>query len=156
MDISTYSELENQMNKICESVVDSVSELMLRDLKEIIKKETYGSHGRNVVYESTFEFLEAWEWTPIRKATKELSRQLFYHWQTLKTNPATYTHVDYISGRDNREQLAEILNINGMEPGNPIAVFRYSFWNSYIVNMFLGGDILKYFDQEFGKLGIKR
>ncbi len=156
MDINTYAELENQMNKICESVINSVSDRMLQDLKDIIKRDTYGSHGRNVVYESTYEFLNAWEWTPIKQATKTLSAELFYHWQNMRTEPTSYTHVDYVSGADNRERLADILNIQGLEPGNPIAVFRYSFWNEYILNMFISGKIDSYFTQEFSKFNIKK
>ena len=156
MDIATYQQLELEMAKICEVVINNVSEQMLSDLKEIIKRDTYESHPANKVYESTYEFLNAWEWTPIKKATKQLSSELFYHWQTMKTNPATYSHVDYLTGQDTRERLADILNIQGLEPGNPIAVFRYSFWNEYVVDMFLSGKIDLYFSREFGKFGIKR
>lgn len=156
MDITSYSQLEEQLNKICELVIDNVSGLILRDLRNFIQKYTYESHSANRVYERSGEFENAWQWKEIQKVTKSLSKELFYNWQEMSVDRMTYKHIDYLSERDNREYLASILNINGLEEGNPIAVFRWSFWNNFIVEMTLSGTALSYFDSEFGKFNIKR
>jgi hypothetical protein len=156
MAMNTYEELTAETNRICEIAINNVTKLMLQDLKAVIMRDTYNSHSPNVVYDPSYEFLNAWEWTPVQKAMKSVSTELFYNWREMKTDPATYKHVDYISGADNRERLASILNIQGLEPGNPIAVFRYSFWNEYILDMGMGGKAMSYFDREFGKFNIKR
>ena len=156
MDITNEDTLVKVMGDICNDVIEKVSVKILNKLKETIKRDTYESHSPNVVYEPSMEFMNAWEWKPVQKAVKSLSTELFYHWQTMKTDPKTYKHIDYVSMQDNREKLADILNINGLEPGNPIAVFRYSFWNNFIADMTFGGEIMTMFDKEFASYGIKR
>ncbi len=164
MDITTYSQLENQLNQICEQVILKVSDLVLKNLKETIKIDVYGSHGRNKVYrdfsENDSEFYNAWEWKQVEKSSKNISREMFYAWQKMSVQPKSYIHTDYITSQDTRERLSEILNINGYDDGvgegNPFSVQRYSYWNNFIVEMFLSGTLLGFFDSEFGKFGIKR
>jgi len=165
MDITTYSQLEEQLNKICESVINKVSDAILKNLKDTIKRDIYDAHGPNRVYrsfsENDSEFYNAWEWGQIEKSSKQISREMLYAWQKMKVEPRSYIHTDYLSGQDTREKLAEILNVNGFDQGingdgNPISRQRYSYWNAFIVDMTLGGGVLKYFDQYFGELGIRR
>ncbi len=165
MDITTYDQLENQMNKICEEVILKVSDKILKNLKDTIKRDVYKGHGPNVMYpdfdENNSEFYNAWEWEQIETKAKSLSRTMFYNWQGMTTEPRSYRHIDYLSGRDSREKLPEILNINGFDmgingEGNPISRERRVFWNEFILDMTVSGQISNWFVEEFSKFGIKR
>ncbi len=167
MDIFNYSQLESEMNKICEEVINNVSNKILADLQVRIRDDVYLFHGANRMYEMpsakpSGEFIRAFKWDKLQKSSKEITKTLFYDWESMTTNnePGSYRHIDYITKQDTRSKLAEILNVNGLDDGlgmgNPLSVEKRAYWNEFIVNMFLGGDILKYFDQEMGKFGIKR
>lgn len=156
MDIFNYQQLESEMNKICEDVINTVSTKMLDNLKDVIMRDVYLSHPINRVYIPTYEFLNSFQWENIVKNTKNISKTLFYNWMEMRSDPTKFIHAQYPSGEDTREILADILNINGIDTSSPIGVERHAYFNEYLTDMFLGGHILQLFDDAFSVYGIHR
>ena len=148
------------LSSIVEDVIDEVSNKILARLQWNIMKYTYMfDYFPNKIYfdntgNPTFEFLHAWVRDDIRKAGKSLTRQIFYDYSNMKFDPKKYLHGSPSRG-DEREKLAEILNVSG-KPGEWEAKERAPYWKITIEELFGGGLITQMFDDAFRKRGIIR
>ena len=54
IEVTSYEQLILEMEKIVEEVIASISDELLKELKEKILLDTYGSHGLNKIYNSSY------------------------------------------------------------------------------------------------------
>jgi len=93
----------------------------------------------------TFQFFRSFKWKPIKISVDEVSRELFYDWQSMQQDPATYLHANPIHG-DMRDELADILNVDGSPSSFPMGKSRKPFWDITIAELFGGDGIKSLFD----------
>jgi hypothetical protein len=121
-------------------------------LQKMIWEKTYSfEYYPNKMYynntkNATFQFYRAFRWKKIERSLTEVKRELFYDWESMRTDPATFLHADP-SGTDMREQLADILNVSG-EAGDKQ---RQPFWDITIADLFAAGGIKDLFDSALNK-----
>jgi hypothetical protein len=121
---------------------DNATSLEMGYLKRIIWEKTYTfDYFPNVVYYSknietgergnampTFQFFRAFKWRKIDKNSDGISRELFYDWKSMQYDPSTFLHGDPKRG-DMREELADILNVDGTSAGYFQVKKRKPFWD---------------------------
>jgi hypothetical protein len=161
MPIKNNDELLKMFSPILINIVIKVSNDLLQILDDYIIEYTYGQLPNANYYNKTtyptFQFLNAFKFDGVKmQKLNEYVSELFYDWQTLDFDASTLLHGSSWGG-DARENLADILNINGI-PGIIGNKIRSSYWDIFITDMFDKGGIEKLFDKytksEFGRLGI--
>jgi hypothetical protein len=161
MPIKNNDELLKAFSGTIREIVRKVILDMLYELQDDIDKYTYGQLPNANYYNKTtyptFQFLNAFKFDGVKmQKLNEYVSELFYDWQTLDFDASTLLHGSPWGG-DARENLADILNINGV-PGIIGNKIRSSYWDIFITDMFDKGGIEKLFDKytksEFGKVGI--
>jgi hypothetical protein len=121
-------------------------------LQRMIWEKTYNfEYYPNKMYyngtrNATFQFYRAFKWKKIEWGLMSIKRELFYDWQSMKFDPTTFLHADAL-GNDMREQLADILNINGTA-GRKL---REPFWDITINDLFINDGIKGLFDSALNK-----
>jgi hypothetical protein len=159
MPITNDAQLMGAISDVASNVVYSVSGDMLQILYDDIMKYTYEPLP-NVYYwngkgDPTFQFLEAFQLSGVKKNLNEIVTELFYNWENMEYDPGTYLHGSPFGG-DMRERLAEILNVDGTTGFSN--KMRQPYWDIFIKEMFDDGGIEKLFDkymtEEFRKIGI--
>ena len=156
------AELTAMLMPIASNVIKSASLDMIEMLANDIMEYTYEFGGLpNAYYYNgsgmpTFQFLEAFKLTDIEKNMNQAATKIFYDWAGMDYDPTTYLHGNPFSG-DVREQLADILNIDG-EAGW-MTKARKPYWDIFIKQILDDGGAEKLFDrymsEEFGKIGIR-
>lgn len=151
------------MQKICEEVIKKVSDELLFRLHNAIQKYTYRSHGPNKYYydgsrKPTYEFLNAFQLTNMESDLTQVTRSIFYNWQSMRADPDTWLHGSNIKGwyPDAREQLADFLNKSGLSSSLPISVNHEPFWSNFLDEWTENGKVFQLFDREFRRYGIRR
>ena len=169
--IKNSIELERKLSKPAMKAIKEISESMIDILRKYIDVMTYGIPGGlpNAYYYNgskmpTFQFREAFQFSPIDFIFNEIETELFYNWEEMDYDGATFLH-GYIDV-DNRAALADILNVNTDEisqlgSAGDSAVLqkkREPYWDEFILRMFLDEELDKitdkYFKKNFGELGI--
>lgn len=158
------------MQEICEKVIENVSFKVMQNLTQRINKDVYttpNSWYLNGSKRPSFEFRDiAWKWKNIQKITNSLTRELFYDWEAMSTDPEGWQHFSNAKGKyhgDSRPYLAAILNELHDSPYTSSMMFgerhfshaRSKFWDNFIDDLFNNGKLDKYFRSEFAKYGIK-
>lgn len=164
-------ELEKKLSKPITLSIKDISKSMIAVLRELINEMTYGmpeglpnAYYYNESGMPTFQFRNAFQFSPIDFVFNEVETELFYNWEEMDYDGATQLH-GYIDV-DNRARLAEILNVDTEEiiqeniEGNKTVARkkREPYWDEFIMRMFLEDEIGKFIDvalrKRFGALGI--
>jgi hypothetical protein len=99
----------------------------------------------------TFQFLNSFQWKPMQILIGEVTKELFYNWQSMKYDPNTGLHGSEFFG-DLREQLADILNVTGWDEKNIWGgKQRNEFWNNFMNDIFNEGNLKIMFTKSFSK-----
>ena len=163
MDIVSDVQLKVVMNGILSDVIGRVSDRLLEELKKKIKSDVYMSHKKNSIYpsfsESNSGFYNSFKWTEIKKSLVNLTREMFYDWQSLRSPPSGFYRYESASKdwpRDTREKLAEYLNRNGSTDIWISTDNRIAYWDDFKKDILDSGKIWNIFDQEFKSHGVIR
>jgi hypothetical protein len=154
--IQNQGDLTNLLQGIAEEVINSVADKILAEVRDNIMKYVYELGGPNHYYmggtgEPSYQFLNAFKWEQMKKSITSVTRNLFYDWQGMTWDADSYFHADPERG-DQREQLADALNVEGFDNGFFGGKLRGSFWNQTIRDLF-SGTLDDWFKEELLKRG---
>jgi len=156
-EITSPAQLQETLKNIVIEVIEAVSKDLLEIFKEdYIQKEVYDGHKPNVKYNPTGEFYDAWEFTDVEVALKEVTTELWYNWMSMGYDPDTYTHSSASSNwpNDTREHLADWLN-RTVSSSHWFSVKRNErYWNKFIREQVTENRIDKLFKKHFALRGI--
>jgi hypothetical protein len=156
MAVHNASELVQLMEKLAtealEKVVEDVLEIFKRDY---IMGMAYIKNPKE--YTRTFEFSEAWDFTPIKSSLLSLVTELWYDPSKMRTfDPDRFIHGSkYSSPPDVRDNLPAILE--GKRSSLWISVDREKqFWQEFMVEMFSNGKLDSIISKRFREKGFEK
>lgn len=148
--------LEKEIEKAFEGITDEVMSLFKRDY---IRKLVYESHGKNAKYYNgtrspTYQFMDSWVWSNIKKQANTLVRELYYNPDNMDFDMPTFLHGSrYSKPNDIRNNLPAILE--GKQSSLWLSVSRpQKFWEVFISDMFSGGKLENIIIKHFKSLGM--
>lgn len=156
--IDNPAKLKIELGNIAEEVITSVSKGISNLLRERIMKDVYEyDYYPNKYYYNkkgipTFQFLNSFTWEKIDKSVAQITRKLFYNWASLKLDEKTFLHGSPQQG-DMRQQLADILNVEGYDSGIFGGKLRQPYWDNLIQELFDDGGLDFLFSKELKKYG---
>jgi hypothetical protein len=160
MEIINDIQLATELTKLTETAINNVSDKVLTLLRDNIIKLVYElDYWPNRYYYDnsgipTYEFLNAFKWEAIKNNITDVSRLLFYDWLSMRTDPSTFLHSDPNSS-DNRESLAEALDVEGYDNGFLGGKLRGAYWKNTMDEL-LSGTLDDWFRIEMQALGFIR
>jgi hypothetical protein len=160
-DIKNNNQLVKLFSTIATAIIFQVSEEVLEILRKNIEDYTYGELPNIEYYDGTgkptYQFLNAFEFTKIKKQLNTVLTELWYDWMSMEYDGETWLHG--YPGEDNRQTLADILNVDDYLGFSSHGKPRKPYWDITINELFNGGRLEKLFDDytefEFKKRGIK-
>jgi len=156
--ITNELELAAALNEIATEVMPKVQENISKELDENIYKLVYAlDYFPNHYYldktgQPSWQFRYAFKWGDNPISNLGVSKILYYDWQSLTFEPSIFLHGSP-QGGDARENLADILNVEGYDRGLFGGKLRGRFWDNTL-NDLLSGTIQNWFRDEFKKFGI--
>jgi hypothetical protein len=152
------------MEQKAREALDGTSKEILETFQnEYIKKFVYDSHGGNVDYHNktrrpTYEFLNAWQFTEIRKQVDTLVTEMWYNPGRLEFDMNTFKHGSlYSSPPDVRASLMEILDKAGYSSSLWLSVSRSTpYWQQFLEDAFSGGLLERILMKHFKDKGFVR
>ena len=155
--IHTDDEFQNVFAPIVDEVMVAVTDRAYNLLIDHINKEVYGT-GVNLYYEPTYEFRDK-AWVKNVQAVageyvKKYIGAIEYMPNRMQPPSSAYPlrHGYYESNVDNRDVLADLLNVEGIAQGMGNKQ-RHLFWDNYEKE--LSQNLGQWLYTEFNKKGIK-
>jgi hypothetical protein len=149
--------------KAMRAIEDATKEILKEFRENYIRKFVYEGHKSNVRYHNdtkkpTYQFLNAWKWTEIKRATNSLVTELFYNPDMLGFDSSTFLHGSiYSRPNDVRETLMDILNKSGRSSSLWLSVSRNTpYWDRFLEDMFNGGKLERILTKHFKNLGFRK
>jgi len=157
--ITSGAVLAKRLSEIAESVILSASKDILNLLQKRIMEDTYlyDTNPRTWYYDKTgkptYEFLNSFRWKDVSNTVVEVTRELFYNWESMSYNAAKFKHGSFLSG-DMRKQLADILNVNGIDtPNDWGGRERLAYWDNFLDDLFNSTRLVNMFKKYLSKYG---
>jgi hypothetical protein len=142
LQINNSIELSLALKNMAKDAISSVSKELLKNLQNQILIDIYNFDPMprrwyyNKTGRPTYEFLHAFRWQGIKEALDEISNTLWYDGLSMGYEPDKYKHGSAKFG-DLREQLAEILNVNGVDAFNNFGGReRRAYWDNFLREFF--------------------
>jgi len=173
--LKNQKDLEILLEKVAEEIIEEVAEDVMENLRSQILDNVYTiaswyapDDNMKPTGEPTWEFLNSWNWKPLKKTLKTMSKKLFYDYAGtgMSNNSRRWIHGSPIPGyADSRKNLEDILNnkftgynygptsslVDGA--GNYFSHERTPYWESFIRDMIDNGGLEILFDIAFYKRG---
>jgi len=156
--ITNDIELAAVLNEIVDKIMPIVQKNISEELHEnILKWVYYEDYFPNKYYYNktgipTWQFLNSFLWKDNPISTLGSSKILYYAWETLSFDPLTALHGSERGG-DARENLAEILDVEGYDKGIFGGKLRGAFWKNTMDDL-LSGTIESWFKTQFANYGV--
>jgi len=158
MDIVNDEILNQILISSAEKIISSVSDKILTQLQDDIKRDIYThDYFPNKYYVAgsgipTFDFLRAWKWDVIRTDIMTTTRELYYDYLSMVYDPENFIHGNRTM--DKREELADDLNVSGIANNSDFGrKERAPFWSNFLYEMLEEGQLESWFDEEFESMG---
>lgn len=165
-DIKNRGDLNKTIDSLLEKVLNDVALELIFIFQEYIVLYVYKNHSPNSNYydgsrEPTGQFLNAWEWTNIKRKANLLVKELWYNWETLDFDSETYLHGSRINSKSNsqypddaRENLPAILE--GKQSNAWLSVKRNEkFWQQFIKDYVTKGLLKKLIEKHLRESGFQ-
>lgn len=154
---------EGELKSIMEQKASEALERVAKRVIDIFKKDyilKYVYTDNPKQYTATFDFLNAWNWTPLKKEITKISKEMWY-------NPDLMFHSDISDGKYQHgskygspplaiKELMEILD----KTGRSSSLFlsngvnrKGAYFKEFENDMFGGGMLEKIITEEFSKVG---
>jgi hypothetical protein len=163
MDIKNEQELNQLVEKLAREAIESITIEVLNLFKTYVYKHVYTSHGSNAIYHDgsglpTYEFMEAWQWSEIRKQLDVISTQMWFNPGRMDFDMDTFKHGSkYSTPPDARASLMDILNKTGYSSSLWLSVSRkVAYWDEFISDMFDRGELGKIVTRHFLSKGFQK
>lgn len=139
MAINSTKQLNEMLIKITKKVTDEIIDKMWSCLRKHILSDTYDLANQPNSYYAlgtaspTYEFLNAFQKSEdYANLSNIINKRIFYNWQSMslqrdEENPEYSVHMSAL-GEDMREELADILNRNGLIAHK----YREAYWDNTI------------------------
>ena len=151
---------EQGLKKVMEKLVDEALEDASDEVIEIFKKDyilKYVYIDNPKMYQRTNDFLNAWNWTPIKKEINKISKEMWYNPGMMSSNIDLYQHGSVYSRPpvviaslmeilDKAGRSSSLWLSNGVDRKEP-------YWKKFIEDMFKGGMLDKILAKHFSKRG---
>ena len=157
--VTNQNELLNIMKVAATKALNGITKEVIDIFKEeYIMKMIYEQHMPNVKYHAdtrtpTYEFKNAWDWTPIKDDVTKLSTMLWYNPDKLNFNNETFLHGSvYSTPEDVRASLMIILDKRGRSSSlwlSSTANRKKAYWQEFIKTMFDNGGLTKIVTRHF-------
>ena len=162
MEIRTEDELKSLLEKAAGEALEKTSKRVIKILKEdYIMKYVYDKDP--VKYRRTWDFLDAWDFTPLEKDIKKISTELWF-------NPGRIIHVNidkdfyqhgsiYSRPEIVMASIMEILDKKGRTSSLWLSNNtnrKEAYWKKFIKDMFSGGMLSKILEEEFLAVGFSK
>lgn len=159
--ITNSTQLKTVLKKIAKDAINEVAPEVLGRLQNNIIDYTYAfdpdprTWYYNKTGEPTYEFLNAFIWRRMREMPHEISKELYYNWESMRYDAATYLHGSEEFG-DVRKYLADILNVDGVDSFNNWGGrLRAPYWDITIVDLFSSSEGMSELNTLFTKALMK-
>jgi hypothetical protein len=156
MDITNQQDLQKLMLTLAEEALDLTTEEVIRLFRNNYLK-LYAYIANPQMYERTYEFYKAWQWSEVKKDVKSLATELYYNSDDVKTFDAErFIHGSKYSKPENvSDTLPEILE--GKKSSLWLSVYRpIKFWEKFLEDMLDSGQLEKILYKHFSTKGFTR
>jgi hypothetical protein len=170
--ITSENQLQAELEKIITKVIENVSLRVTLALTTRINRDVYTTQNDwylNGGKRPSFEFRDvAWKWKNVQKNVNELTKEMFYDWQAMSTDPEGWKHYSNVKGPyqgDSRPYLAAILNELHDDPYTSSMMWgpdrhfshaRRKYWDNFLEDLFDNKKLEGYFIREFRIYGIRK
>lgn len=159
MEIKNESDLTRILEKLAGEAIEKASKKVIDKFKkDYVLKYVYDTNPK--AYERTWDFLNAWDWTPLKKEIKRISKEMWF-------NPGKITHTNIDDGfyqHGSKYSKPEIVIASIMEildkKGRTSSLWlsnntnrKEAYWQKFIEDMFDGGELSKIIEEEFRLVG---
>lgn len=150
--IKNTREYQAIFETVLRGVIEDVSDWLLDKLVQQIKKDVYGKVPNKWYTKGsgkpTFEFLNAWEWTKLKKTSNQFIRELYFNRSTLVSDPNGWIHRSNVYGWGSSvEYIEKILNVSGftssLEMFHVPSAIRKPYWDNFIEKWITSGKLDK-------------
>lgn len=151
------------VEKAVEEALEAITaEVLVIFKRDYVMKYVYESHMPNVKYHNntrkpTYEFLEAWDWTALRKKVNSISKELWFDSSKLSHDEPSYLHGSkYSTPEDVRDKLMDILNKAGRSSSlwlSSTAIRPVAYWDKFLDDFIDGGEMDRIITKHFASKG---
>lgn len=159
MEIRNEQDLKSLMEKLAgEALEKAANDVIEKFKKDYILKYVYDTDPES--YRRTWDFLNAWDWTDLKRDLKTISKEMWF-------NPGKITHINIDDGFYQHgsiysrppivsASIMEILN----KKGRPSSLWlsnntnrKEAYWDKFIEDMFKGGELDRILTKRFSEKG---
>ena len=157
--IKNQAELQQVIEKLAEEALEKIADRVLTEFqRDYIAKYVYIDSPK--MYQRTFDFLRAWDWTPVKKEIMTLSKTMWYNPGKVSPDIDKYQHGSIYSRPEIViSSLMDILNKQGRSSSLWLSNGvnrKEAYFDKFIEDFFDGGRLEKIITQEFSKRGFKK
>lgn len=147
------------METLAEQALEKAADRILTEFqRDYIAKYVYTNSPQ--MYQRTYDFLRAWDWTPIKRELKSISKTMWYNPGKVDTNIDKYQHGSiYSTPPSVISSLMEILDKKGRSSSLWLSNGvnrKEAYWQKFIEDFVEGGRMNKILTEEFKKVGLKK
>ena len=155
-DLELIAALNDITNEVMPVVQKNISEELDKNIMSLVYELDYfpNKYYYNKTGQPTWQFRHAFQWMDDPMSMAGISKILYYNWGSLQADEATYLHADPTHG-DNREMLAEYLDVEGYDNGILGGKLRGAYWKNTMDDL-LSGTIEGWIKKEFSNYGITK
>lgn len=153
-DLELMVALNEIVNEVMPPIQKEISEELDRNILGLIYYLDYfpNHYYLDKTGQPSWQFRYAFKWKDEPISNAGVSKILYYDWQSLSYRPEIFMHGSP-QGGDARENLADILNIEGYDSGLFGGKLRGAFWKNTMDDL-LSGTIENWFKKAFAGYNI--
>ena len=157
--ITNDQQLNQVMQKLAGEALEAVADRVLTEFqRDYVAKYAYTDSP--AMYQRTYDFLRAWDWTPLKKELMRLSKEMWYNPGKVDANIDKYQHGSiYSTPEIISASLMKILNKAGRSSSLWLSNGvdrKEAYWEKFLEDFFAGGKLERIIFQEFSKRGFTR
>lgn len=159
MAIKNEQELKKLMESLAGEAIEKATDRILTEFqRDYIAEYVYINNPK--MYERTFDFVRAWDWTPIRKEMNKISTTMWYNAGKMDYNIDKFQHGSIYSRPEVViASLMEILDKKGRSSSLWLSNGvnrKEAYFQKFIKDFFEGGKLNKILSEEFKKVGFTK
>ena len=147
------------MQKLAGEAIEAVADRVLTEFqRDYIAKYVYTDSPS--MYQRTYDFIRAWDWTPLKIEITKLTKEMWYNPGKVDPNIDKYQHGSiYSTPEIVIASLMDILNKTGRSSSLWLSNGvdrKEAYFDKFLEDFFAGGKLERIVFQEFTKRGFVR